>query len=340
MNIFYQVCMLLVALAGTHHLFAQEEAEEEMYEQYRVKLLNCDPYDSVKISRLYHELFAYDSIRQNYDLLSNHMADYGKLHIALRVNRDTAIYYIDLAEKIAKVHGHQREMAIAQTFKALYLSVKYERGASLEYIRRAKKTYSELEHQSGFYFDKSAMLMMSADIYKVFNMFDSAMNNYQAVLKEAEINGRKDLKQKAELRIADLLEVVGDTQKSREIYKRILSDPEQADSAAVSIASRKLAGQLVKEDMIDSAKSLLQLAYQINQKMHKNSIFIRQNSQPDGRYPAAAEMPSQPYASTTDASMAPYDSGSAGNGVGFTNMPPYLAMNWIIALQGIFPSRN
>ena len=33
-------------------------------------------------------------------------------------------------------------------------------------------------------------------------------------------------------------------------------------------------------------------------------------------------------------------SGSTGTGTPFTNMPPYLAVNFCIALQGIFPSRN
>ena len=32
--------------------------------------------------------------------------------------------------------------------------------------------------------------------------------------------------------------------------------------------------------------------------------------------------------------------GGAGNGVPHNNMQPYLVLNYIIALQGIFPSRN
>ncbi|MEL7148315.1 MAG: histidine kinase, partial [Bacteroidota bacterium] len=48
----------------------------------------------------------------------------------------------------------------------------------------------------------------------------------------------------------------------------------EVDSAAVSIAARKLAGILVKEHLIDSAKALLQFALQINHHTHKNAIFI------------------------------------------------------------------
>ena len=40
---------------------------------------------------------------------------------------------------------------------------------------------------------------------------------------------------------------------------------------------------------------------------------------------------------TMDASMIP---NSGGQGQGHPNMQPYLVVNWCIALQGIFPSRN
>ncbi|MCR9015318.1 phage tail protein [Aquiflexum gelatinilyticum] len=45
------------------------------------------------------------------------------------------------------------------------------------------------------------------------------------------------------------------------------------------------------------------------------------------------------YASGANAAMAPSTVGNTGGGQPFNNMPPYLAVNYIIALQGIFPSR-
>ncbi len=38
--------------------------------------------------------------------------------------------------------------------------------------------------------------------------------------------------------------------------------------------------------------------------------------------------------------MGPQGIGSTGSGQAFDNMPPYLALNFCIALQGIFPSRQ
>jgi microcystin-dependent protein len=46
---------------------------------------------------------------------------------------------------------------------------------------------------------------------------------------------------------------------------------------------------------------------------------------------ANAEMHSSSVTGNTD---------DTGNGVAFTNMQPYLGVNFIIALQGLFPSRN
>jgi microcystin-dependent protein len=65
-----------------------------------------------------------------------------------------------------------------------------------------------------------------------------------------------------------------------------------------------------------------------------------QNTLPGGAVPAAGEMPTQPYATTSDTTMAPYSTGPAGGGLAFDSMPPYVAVNFIIALQGIFPSRS
>ena len=50
--------------------------------------------------------------------------------------------------------------------------------------------------------------------------------------------------------------------------------------------------------------------------------------------------PTRPYAAvaTTDTQMAP--TLATGGGSPHNNMPPYLAMNFIIALQGVFPPRT
>jgi microcystin-dependent protein len=61
-------------------------------------------------------------------------------------------------------------------------------------------------------------------------------------------------------------------------------------------------------------------------------------------YPAAgrtwAESPSNPYSSNSNTVMNPSSLSQVGGNQPHNNMPPYLTLNFIIALAGIFPSRN
>ena len=49
---------------------------------------------------------------------------------------------------------------------------------------------------------------------------------------------------------------------------------------------------------------------------------------------------SNAYSNTSDAAMNPAAVSTVGGSQPHTNMPPYLVLNFVIALQGIFPSRN
>jgi microcystin-dependent protein len=53
-----------------------------------------------------------------------------------------------------------------------------------------------------------------------------------------------------------------------------------------------------------------------------------------------AASPKNPYATGTNVTMAPGALSTLGGGQPHNNMPPYLTLNFCIALQGIFPSRN
>lgn len=46
------------------------------------------------------------------------------------------------------------------------------------------------------------------------------------------------------------------------------------------------------------------------------------------------------YRNTANTQMSPAAIGSAGGGQAHDNVQPFLCLNFIIALQGIFPSRN
>ena len=53
-----------------------------------------------------------------------------------------------------------------------------------------------------------------------------------------------------------------------------------------------------------------------------------------------AHDPDEPYRNEIAATMSPQMIADAGSGQGHPNMQPYLCVNFIIALQGTYPSRN
>lgn len=56
--------------------------------------------------------------------------------------------------------------------------------------------------------------------------------------------------------------------------------------------------------------------------------------------PAGATWAQGPYSASSNASMNPADLSLTGGGQPHPNQPPYLVVNFCIALQGLFPSRN
>jgi microcystin-dependent protein len=61
---------------------------------------------------------------------------------------------------------------------------------------------------------------------------------------------------------------------------------------------------------------------------------------PSGNLWATLTAAQNPYGQTANARMAPAAIGSAGAGQAHENRPPYLVVNFIICLVGIFPSRD
>jgi microcystin-dependent protein len=57
-----------------------------------------------------------------------------------------------------------------------------------------------------------------------------------------------------------------------------------------------------------------------------------------GNFPAAAS--NNDYGTTADTTMNPAIVSNAGGGQPHSNLQPFLVINYVIALQGIFPSRN
>jgi len=63
------------------------------------------------------------------------------------------------------------------------------------------------------------------------------------------------------------------------------------------------------------------------------------SNDPNGHYPAAS--PTNAYGTTSGTNMATttLNTSTTGNGIPVNNMQPYLVVSYIIALQGVYPSR-
>lgn len=72
------------------------------------------------------------------------------------------------------------------------------------------------------------------------------------------------------------------------------------------------------------------------------SSAVGASSGPSGGFVAAASVddPTRYGTTNVDATLHPQSIALAGGSQPFSIMPPFLAMSWVIALEGIFPSRN
>lgn len=63
---------------------------------------------------------------------------------------------------------------------------------------------------------------------------------------------------------------------------------------------------------------------------------------PAGAFPARPEDPVQPYGGTSGGTMAAggVQIGNAGGSQAAPNMPPFIVLNFVVALYGLFPSRS
>ncbi len=78
-----------------------------------------------------------------------------------------------------------------------------------------------------------------------------------------------------------------------------------------------------------------------NHPVNVHSQDVGDKPSPSGNYLATPDRRGNSYSDQSpDSTLAPASIGSQGGNQPHQNMPPYLAISYIIALSGIFPSRN
>jgi microcystin-dependent protein len=94
------------------------------------------------------------------------------------------------------------------------------------------------------------------------------------------------------------------------------------------------------QGQIAGSSSVTLVPAQLPQHTHilQASTSLGDSNTPEGKTVAAQT--ANPYASGSNTTMAPGALQTAGSNQPHSNMQPYLVLNFVIALQGIFPSRG
>jgi microcystin-dependent protein len=79
---------------------------------------------------------------------------------------------------------------------------------------------------------------------------------------------------------------------------------------------------------------------QATQSDPTGGFLAQPNNSPDSRTPAAPTLGFVPGGTGSNAQAAPTSISPVGNGQPFSTQPPYLAVNFVICLNGIYPSRS
>ena len=82
------------------------------------------------------------------------------------------------------------------------------------------------------------------------------------------------------------------------------------------------------------------IAQEMPQHIHTAQAVASNASSASASGNAWAVTPQNAYTAGPNTTMGPAALFAAGGGQPHNNMPPYLVLNFVIALQGIFPSRN
>ena len=175
----------LMIFMGCRQIVLAQTSEHPEIARLQEQLFPLDLYDIPKRDSIYHELFRLCYQYKDYNILVSHMAEFGKIHIGVTPNLDTAIYFINKAEDIATKNKLFSALAKAQLFKAYYYNIKNDRLNSLDYIGKAKATASKVSGPVLGSMSKENMYFLIGDMCKVLNLFDSSLYNYKVAGKIA-----------------------------------------------------------------------------------------------------------------------------------------------------------
>ncbi|MEL6557811.1 MAG: histidine kinase [Bacteroidota bacterium] len=231
---------------------------DEQLQTTRTLLSEVGAYGNPElVDSLYRQWFTLAEKIPDYRLLARGYLQYANLNIGIRLNMDTAAYYLKKGERLASKYQLEVEMARYNIYQAYYYNLLNEHDRCILYMEAAKRGVSEIKDTTLLFYLKPLIYEYSADFYRVYNMYDSALSNYQSSVRWSQRYGRTKNLFKSLNKMATLAYSFNDYQRSKLIYAEVILFAYQNDAEDVlTSAYKNLADILVIESKYDSAKIL------------------------------------------------------------------------------------
>ncbi len=248
----------------TFSIFSSALASQEKFLEVQSELVRLGPYHDAKVlDSLYHLAFRLGKTKYHEEVVHLY-ALFGARHIGLDLNLDTCFHYLTLAERLSLDMDYTRTLARTQIHLAHYYNIQGDLGKSIDYLTSSKRNVSKLEHGPIRSHLEGFIYTLSGDIYQSFNMYDSALTNYQWAVELA--SQKKDLRVqlKALNQMGSLYASYGENEKARTCFIKSITLSQEGYSVASSI--HNIAELFLKDKEYDSALKYFLRSYSIRKE--------------------------------------------------------------------------
>lgn len=264
-------CLLLTQLFG----HSQIKGGDEFY-QVRDQILDLGEYaDESILDSLYRKAFRLGQPSDLHGELAQLLVMYGARHIGVVPNLDTCYYYLKKAEKLSEEEKFYRSLAKSQIYLAHNYNIIGEQIKSVNYIQEAKVNVQKVRDDKIKLNLSAFIASLAGDIFKSFNLYDSALDNYQKAIEIASANQALKVELKALNQLGSLYLAYGENKLARQLYHRVIQMSELDDKGSYKASARhNLADIYFIEDDLDSALLYYRMAFALREEQKRPSMMM------------------------------------------------------------------
>lgn len=259
----------------TSLFIGKSQNTNDQFYQIRDQILTLGSYhDPFVLDSLYRKSFA---LGQNQELLGEDLAQllvmYGARHIGIIPNLDTCFYYLSKAEELSKAKKYYRSLAKSEVYLAHYFNILGKQKESVDYLQKAKKNAELVRDEKVRGSLIPFIFSLSGDIFKSFNLYDSALQNYQKAIQVASASNILKVELKALNQLGSLYMAYGEYDLARALYGLVM-DRAKLDNVGSYSASavHNLADIYLLQEELDSALMYYQMAFSLRSGQKRRSL--------------------------------------------------------------------